>query len=198
MWSLDPPLRRGRAGERSAPASSSSCWRCFPDGPAIWAGCLRRLGAWRVPPHWSARDWIEEMQAQGAAAACQAARDYDPGRGVPWGAFVRQRVLASLLTRHRQEWSYARHCPPAAPAGDGADRGGAAPPSPRVDEALRASLARLAEPDRRLIEHLFWHGCTETDVASELGVAQSTVNKHKRAILLHLRRAIGSPGGARA
>jgi hypothetical protein len=166
-------------------------WRTIPEGPAVWAGCLRRVGGWRVPPHWSSRDWFEEMQAQGAAAACQALGDFDPGRGVPWGAFVRQRVLSSLRTRHRQEWSYAVHCgrfvaggalddPPDPPSASG----------PSV-ETLRPRLARLADFDRRLLERLYWEGCTEADLAAELGIAQSTVNKRKRSILLDLRRTIG-------
>ncbi len=167
------------------------CWRCFPEGPAIWAGCLRRVGTWRVPPHWSPRDWLDEMHAQGAAAACQAMGDYDPGRGVPWGAFVRLRVLSSLRTRYRQEWSYALRCGSGAAAGTGED-----PPEERSETAglalaLRPSLARLADRDRRLLERLFWEGCTETDLAAELGIAQSTVNKRKRSILLDLRRSIG-------
>ena len=192
MWRLDPPTRRDRPGRKASTAPKASpCWRCFPEGPAIWAGCLRRVGAWRVPPHWSARDWGEEMHAQAAAAAWKASREFDPSRGVPWGAFVRQRILSSLLTCHRQEWSYALHCGPVAGSEADESRADETPAAPRPDEAIRASLARLAEPDRRLIEHLFWDGCTEVDIADKLGVAQSTVNKHKRAILLHLRHSLG-------
>jgi hypothetical protein len=51
-----------------------------PDWMEIWAGCLRRIHAWRVPPHWSARDWSEEMQAHCAAAAVQAVCEYDGAR----------------------------------------------------------------------------------------------------------------------
>jgi DNA-directed RNA polymerase specialized sigma24 family protein len=164
----------------------------IPEGPAVWAGCLRRAGAWRVPPHWSSCDWLEEMQAQGAAAACQALGDFDPERGVPWTAFARQRVLSSLRTRHRQEWSYAVHCgkavrtaalddPPDLPSARGLSV-----------ETLKPRLARLADVDRRLLERLYWEGCTEADLAAELGIAQSTVNKRKRSILLDLRRTIGN------
>jgi DNA-directed RNA polymerase specialized sigma24 family protein len=131
------------------------------------------------------------MQAQGAAAACQALGDFDPRRGVPWGAFVRLRVLSSLRTRHRQEWSYALHCgkPVDDPTGDSSPSAPAA--TAAVAERLRPSLARLADGDRRLLERLFWEGCTEADLAAELGIAQSTVNKRKRSILRSLRVAIG-------
>jgi DNA-directed RNA polymerase specialized sigma24 family protein len=132
------------------------------------------------------------MQAQGAAAACQALGDFDPGRGVPWGAFARQRVLSSLRTRHRQEWSYAVHCSQGITPGAPDD-----PPDPPsvpgpFVETLRPGLARLADVDRRLLERLYWEGCTEADLAAELGIAQSTVNKRKRSILLDLRRTLGN------
>jgi RNA polymerase sigma factor (sigma-70 family) len=139
------------------------------------------------------------MHAQGAAAACQAARDYDPARGVPWGAFVRLRILSSLRTRHRQEWSFAVHCGPDAAVieEEGEAQTDKSPATDPIDGMLRTALDRLAEPDRRLIQLLFWDGRTETELAAELGVAQSTVNKHKQAILVHLRRSIGDSRTAR-
>ena len=89
MRDRNPSARRSDLGARStASAPRLRCWRSIPDGPAIWAGCLKRVGMWRVPPHWSTHDWLEEMHAQGAAAACQAIGDYDPKRGVPQAAFV--------------------------------------------------------------------------------------------------------------
>jgi DNA-directed RNA polymerase specialized sigma24 family protein len=146
-----------------------------------------------VPPHWSFRDWLEEMEAQGAAAACQALGDFDPGRGVPWGAFARQRVLSSLRTRHRQEWSYAVHCGRAVPSRLDLDPPAATLGSAPVLETIQPTLQGLAALDRRLLERLFWEGCTESDLAAELGIAQSTVNKRKRSILLGLRRTMKDP-----
>ena len=197
MRDHDPSARRSvRGGLSATMAPRLSCWRSIPDGPAIWAGCLRRAGTWRVPPHWSTHDWLEEMHAQGAAAACQAMDDYDPQRGVPRGAFVRLRILSSLRTRYRQEWSYALHCGPEAAGGGETTEPEERLAPDRADETLRPSLARLPDPDRWLLQRLFWEGCTESDLAAELGIAQSTVNKRKRSILLGLRRTIGDcPGG---
>ncbi len=192
MRDHDPSARRSDRGQRSAPrAPRLPCWLSIPEGPAIWASCRKRIGRWRLPPHWSSHDWLEEMHAQAAAAAFQAIGDYDPQRGVPRSAFVRLRILSSLRTRYRQEWSYALHCGPKAAAGDEANPADERPAPPRADEALRPSLARLPDPDRWLLQRLFWEGCTEKDLAAELGIAQSTVNKRKRSILLGLRRTIG-------
>jgi RNA polymerase sigma factor (sigma-70 family) len=154
---------------------------------AIWTGCVRRIRAWQVPPHWCPRDWLEEALAQGAVAAWQALRDYDPERGVPLSAFVHQRILSSVWTRYRQEWAYALHTDPVA------DTNGCADPSDDSDMAfqeqnrLQSLLALLSESDRRLIEQLFLEGRTETELARELGISQQAVSKRKQKLLSRLR-----------
>src|SRR5438477_11928966 len=70
---------------------------------------IRRACRWRVPPRWSVNDWREELRAEAALAAYEAARDFDPGRGVPLRPFVERRVLSHLLHRYRKEWTYAHH-----------------------------------------------------------------------------------------
>jgi hypothetical protein len=92
-----------------------------PDGPAhlpswedtfppanipIIARCLRRVGTWRLPPNWSAPDWLEEVKEVLGVAALEAEADFDSARGVPFGAFLFHRGLARVLTRYRQEWNY--------------------------------------------------------------------------------------------
>jgi RNA polymerase sigma factor (sigma-70 family) len=153
---------------------------------AIWAGCVRRIRAWRTPPHWCPRDWLEEALAQGAAAAWQALHDYDPERGVPLSAFVRQRVLSSVWTRYRQEWAYALHINPVADADGCADPSDDSAMVFEEQNGLRDLLALLSESDRWLIEQLFRDGRTETELASELGISQQAVSKRKQKILFRL------------
>jgi DNA-directed RNA polymerase specialized sigma24 family protein len=187
------PRRRAYEGEGPRLAAiASMCLESIPDWNAIWAGCARRFRSWRIPPRWSLGDWMEEIQAQGLAAAWQARCDYDPARGVPLGAFVRRRVLSGVLTRYRQEWAYAVRVGFEVPAAEEAGPPAATPDAPQVGDALQGPLTRLAEPDRWLIERLFWHGKTESDVASELGISQPAVNRRKRAIIHDLRRALGT------
>ncbi|MBX6315683.1 MAG: sigma-70 family RNA polymerase sigma factor [Isosphaeraceae bacterium] len=152
------------------------------------AGCLRRIRWWRIPPGWSAEGWWEEARAEGIAAAWQALRDHDPTRGIPLGAFVYRRIWAGVRTRYRQEWAYGLHRNAGAAAEACEDGTGSPLSITRIREALPELLARLAEPDRRLIEHLFWDGWTEAEVAYELGLGQSAVSKRKRSILIELRR----------
>src|SRR5215510_2488959 len=77
------------------------------DPLSLIGSCLKRIFRWRVPPNWSISDWRNEMRAEAACAAWQAACDYDPSLGVPFTAFARSQVLTGTLTRYRQEWAYA-------------------------------------------------------------------------------------------
>ncbi len=57
------------------------------------------------------------------------------------------------------------------------------------EEQLKQSLTSLPEADRHLLEHLFWEGRTETEIADGLGISQQAVSKRKRKILTALRRS---------
>jgi DNA-directed RNA polymerase specialized sigma24 family protein len=185
-----------RAHEGGVPTQAAMASWC-PDGRhewgTIWGGCARRFRAWRIPPRWSAGDWSEEIQAEALAAAHQALHDFDPARGVPLIAFVRRRVLFGVRARYRKEWSHSVHCGRGLPSDGGAAPSDDVSSAPLAYEALQAPLARLSEIDRRLIEHLFWGGRTEAELAGELGISQSAVSRRKRAIILVLRRSFGIP-----
>jgi RNA polymerase sigma factor (sigma-70 family) len=188
-------MENGFQEGEETPAVSRTPWsrRDFPDWEEIWAACWQRIRAWRVPPRWSAGDWREELQAQGAVAAWQALDDYDATRGVPLKGHVKQRVLASALTRSRQEWSYALRFAFEISADDSRNAIEEDEYSSATEfEALHEGLARLAEQDRRLIEFLFWDGHTEAEVAEMMGISQPAVSKRKCVILRELRHRLGS------
>src|SRR5262249_51174087 len=156
-----------------------------PVSSTLLNSCLSQLSAWHVPPHWSKRDWFEEMRAQSASAAWHALVDYDASRHVPIPAFIHRRMIASALTRYRQEWSYAFHC---ACQADEQERQRAgttedSPLPPAVRESLRYALAQLSKPERWLIGQLFWEGYTEAEIAQSLGISHQAVSKRKRAVL---------------
>ncbi len=147
--------------------------------------CLRRIRTWRVPPNCSYQDWMEEMRAQGAAAAWQAVCEFDPDRGVPLSAFLHRRVLTSLLTRYRQDWSYALHCVEwneALASCEDSD-----PLLEAAHSDLYAALALLRERDRRLVTHLFWRQYTEAEIAQSSHISQQAISKRKRVVLKTLR-----------
>ena len=161
--------------------------------------CMRQARAWRVPPRWSACDWRDELQAEGAAAAIQAECAYDPGRGVPLGNYIRLCVWHRLLKRWHKEWSYALRwiCIPELPEHSLED----VPCSPSESDDLQSesddlqvALARLIESDQRLIDRLYWRGETESEVGSSLGISQQAVSKRKRSVLRKLRRLLNPRG----
>jgi len=126
------------------------------------------------------------MGAHAAAALCQAVADFDPARGVPLGAFVYRRVLASAQTRYRQEWTYA------ARFGTPLDENGeSCPVDDEVPSAgaglLAQAVAELTTASAWLIEQIFWNDLAESELAQRLGVSQQTINKRKKAALQELR-----------
>ena len=76
----------------------------------ILPGCLRKIRRWCVPPRWSVPDWSAEVAAEMTFAALQAARDFDPTRGVPREVFLRQRVMHLAYSHYRRELGL-RHRP---------------------------------------------------------------------------------------
>src|SRR5438309_4541813 len=99
------------------------------------------------------------------AAVLQAARDFDPRRGVPWGAFLRQRIMQTALARHRREWSYAiRRISTAAVDEHATVEGGDFPSREATSGLLRDALNRLPRSDASLIEGLFWEGKSEASL----------------------------------
>jgi DNA-directed RNA polymerase specialized sigma24 family protein len=167
----------------------------LPDWPGIWEACVRRTHAWRAPPRWSPRDWWEEIDAEGIAAACDAVRLFDPSRGPSLGCFVYHQILAAALARYRQEWNYALRYRLSSAGPALASRSDDDVATDLEEGRLRRLMTGLAQADRRLIERLFWEGSTEAEVAGCLGISQQAVNKRKRKILLTLRRSLRKTEG---
>jgi DNA-directed RNA polymerase specialized sigma24 family protein len=146
-----------------------------------------------VPPNWSKHDWFEEVVALAAAAACQAAFNFDASRGVPLTAFTYQRVLSACLTRYRQEWAYGRRCAdhlagePLAGITAGMVAAG------DIQELLSLAIAGLPDSDRLLLTRIFWEGCTEAELSRVLGISHQAVSKRKLAVLRSLRAWLDPP-----
>ncbi len=167
----------------------------FDNWPDVWAACVRRTHAWRTPPRWCPRDWLEEIDAESIASACQALRIFEPNRGPTLESFVYHRILASALARYRKEWIYAlrfKHLPSPSDDPSGASLVDDQDAADVEEQRLAGSMTALAEDDRRLLECLYWEGRTERDIAGRLGITQQAVSKRKRKILTKLRRVLGN------
>jgi len=177
-------------------------WALPPECCAALHNSFRRICSWRVPPNWSISDWFEEIKAHGVAASLEALRDYDAGRAVPLEAFVYQRVIARVLTRHRQEWRYAVRVVPegganSIPTGSNPLRNGSTKHNAaviivarRVYEPLLDAVASLPKPSRLLIQQLFWQERTEREISQALRIGRRAVNKRKHAILRSLHATL--------
>lgn len=175
-------LNRGAAlFDECAIRSGRSIWR------RIWWRCLGRIRSWPVPRHWSTSEWLEEMEAEGVVAALQATGDFDPTRNVPLNAYIHMRVMGRAIARYRKEWRYARHM--SEQDGDLVERAGGAV-APIATEDLKHALARLPENDRWLLDQIFWHRKSESELGRSLGVTQQAISKRKQAIIRKLHTAL--------
>ena len=57
-------------------------------------------------------------------------------------------------------------------------------------EALCVAVESLEPIDRKVIELLFFRGCTQREAAERLGMSQSSVNRHKKRALSKLRELL--------
>ena len=57
-------------------------------------------------------------------------------------------------------------------------------------EALCVAVESLEPIDRKVIELLFFRGCTQREAAERLGMSQSSVNRHKKRALNTLRELL--------
>jgi DNA-directed RNA polymerase specialized sigma subunit len=122
---------------------------------------------------------------------------------VPLEAFVYQRVIARVLTRHRQEWNYALRFASNndSEKDEDIDSSSSRNRSDAVDltqsenqgaiyDELKRAIASLSESNRWLITQLFWNEQTEVDIAHALGIGRRAVNKRKHTILRWLHEVL--------
>jgi len=153
-----------------------------------------RASSWRTPPHWSSRDWLDEVRAILHSGAVCAGMKYDENRGVPLGAHIYMRSVAAVWGRYRQEWSYYLHTVPESDAGAEpiatllAEVNG----NKDVDHLLGQALSQLSVEDQLLIHRLFWDNADQRRVGAKLQISQHCVSRRKTRVLRKLRRALNS------
>lgn len=57
-------------------------------------------------------------------------------------------------------------------------------------EVLNLALSSLTDKEKHLIQVLFFDGKSERQYARETGIPQKTINNHKRAIILKLKKLL--------
>jgi RNA polymerase sigma factor (sigma-70 family) len=170
----------------------------------VLLACVRRVRSWRVPPNWSTTDWFQEIEEVQAVAGWLAECDFDSSKGIPLAGFVYHRVMAHALCRYRQEWTYARRFVPEIEQeeedskSDDHSRRGATTERAALSEddaELREAVESLAGSKQWLVEQIYWHGHTESEIGSVLGISQRAVNKRKQTVLRLLCKLLGEVRG---
>ena len=176
------------------PFAATDCCPQEYDADDAVRRAFARVRYWRLPPHCSTHDWLDEVRAILQSAATSAGFDYDKQRAVPLRAYIYVRAVAAAWTRYRQEWSYYLH--------SASESGAAVEPiampfdRAHADETIRyflgQALSHLPVEDQLLIEQLFWNDTRQDRVAVMLGVSQQEVSRRKVRVLQLLRQTLHS------
>lgn len=161
---------------------------------ALIARCVAQAMHWRLPPKWSGHDWREELYSQANLACIEAAPQYDESLGVPFTAYLWQKIISNLLNRYRQEWRYACRCPEALhEAIKGLKNGEIDFEQLCVSADIEQAIAQLSAGDQQLLRQIFWEGYTETEIARQINISQRAVNKRKKRALKTLANLLKIP-----
>jgi DNA-directed RNA polymerase specialized sigma24 family protein len=179
------------AGDSRSASPHAWLLASIPGWPRVWEATAGRIHRWRVPPHWCVRDWWEEIDAEIIAAACQAVRAFDPARGASLSRYAYHQILAKAMARYRKEWTFGLRSGPGWTGIEPPTKTGNGALEDEAKARVLLGVTRLRDPDRRLLECLFWEGRSEEEIAEPLGITKQAVNKRKWRILLALRRSIG-------
>ena len=56
--------------------------------------------------------------------------------------------------------------------------------------ALRNAMDRLSERERKIVRMRFFGGCTQMEVAEEIGISQAQVSRLEKTALQHMRKYV--------
>jgi RNA polymerase sigma factor (sigma-70 family) len=157
----------------------------------------------------------EDLVSWGLIGLVQAARAWDPARGVSFSTLACRAIERMIIRGVRREWKPAQAAATLSldelTAGDGAigaqerfvDRLAAAQDVERelfhgaTRTAVRSAVAMLPAPQRRLIERHYYEDVPVARIAEELGLSRQSVYARQRIILRQLRAALSVPSTGR-
>jgi len=179
--------------------------RLRPSDHEITLGSLARAffraQSWPQPANYARKDWTDHLRQVGVCAAVQAVERHEHCAAVPLGAYLYQQVIGTVWTEYRREWRYSkryRSLPDELSAVESEISEAQTNLPPRYadiswmaqDSESTQAVDDLAEPHRRLLIRLFWHGESEAEVAKELKLSQTGIHRRKARALEAFRSGL--------
>lgn len=139
----------------------------------------------------------EDMIQEGYLIFLEAEKSFDKARGVPFNAYLAQRLrfhfleqarkrkpAISLQTRVGTENSTLELF---IPAKENTEEEAI---ENQVEEQIKKALSQLSEQQRTIIQEIFFHNKKLPQIAAELNVSYETVKTHKKRAMKKLRALI--------
>lgn len=119
---------------------------------------------------------VEDLVQEGFRALLELSEEFDPGRGVPFPAFVKAVLPGRMRERARREWERRKR-----EVNAEVRRGRAC-----GDGLFAWELRKRLDPvEAKVLEGLL-RGLSEAEIGEKLGISRQAVNKRKRRMALKM------------
>jgi RNA polymerase sigma-70 factor (ECF subfamily) len=138
----------------------------------------------------SDRALAEDAVQEAMLRIWRSAHSFHPGNVRGWVLRIVGRECMRLMRRRKQERTRATHVIP----NQAGDSHNIAPDKEAVLSSIRTGLAKLAQPDRRLVELHFGDGLSQRQISAALAMPQQTISYRIRSVVGQLSRELVSTG----
>jgi RNA polymerase sigma factor for flagellar operon FliA len=144
---------------------------------------------------------LSDLESAGTLGLLDAARRFDPARGVRFSTLAAHRIVGAMRDEIRDGGTFTRAELPAARAGAlvrhlvPLEAATIAAVDPEVTDViaarrLRAAVRRLPLRLAKVIVWRYWHGLSQPAIGARLGVTHGRVSHLEREALARLREAV--------